>query len=58
MPEMQKVLSSFSESQDFKDLETARSSGTADAPGKPTVFLSCFQALLAAIRATFLTNGM
>ena len=35
MMELQEVINSFSESQDFKDLETASSSGSADAPAKP-----------------------
>ena len=57
MREIHEVLSSYSESQDFKDLETARGSGSAQAPGKLSVFPS-FQALPAATSATVLTHGI
>ena len=36
--QLQEVVNSLSESQDFKDFETACSSGSANAPGKPFVF--------------------
>ena len=39
----QEVVNSLSESQDFKDLETASSSGSANAPDKPFVFFRVFQ---------------
>ena len=35
MKKLQKIINSLSESQDFKDLETASSSGSADAPANP-----------------------
>ena len=38
----QEVVNSLSESQDFKDLETASSSGSPNAPGKPFVFSEFF----------------
>ena len=41
MPEVQEVINSLGESQDFKDLETASGSGSAHAPGKPSVFPRC-----------------
>ena len=41
--ELQEVLNSYSESQDVKDLETASSSGSAQALGKLSVFQSFFK---------------
>ena len=38
--ELQEVINSLSESQDFKDLETASCSGSAHGPGKQSVFPS------------------
>ena len=55
--ELHEVINSLSESQDFKDLETASSSGSTHAPGKPSVFPS-FQTFLAATSATILTHGI
>ena len=53
--ELHEMINSLSESQDFKDLETASSSGSTHAPGKPSVFPS-FQTFPAATSATIVTH--
>ena len=40
--ELQEVVSSWQEAQDFKNLETASSSGSVHAAGKPSVFFLSF----------------
>ena len=55
--ELQDVVYSLSESQDFTVLQTASASGSAHAPGKPSFFLF-FHDSFAATAATVLAHGI